>query len=240
MTNGKLVSIKLVADMLMQNPLMKDIQWEFIVSNAIECMRIIGTKPMFISKREIIEISNHKGLLPIDIIKATSVGRVKTNGEIIPMFDNQDTLAEHYDVFSSAPAKVPEEQGGLTYSMNNSRIFPNFPDGKVLIIYDSIATDEDCYPLIPDNAELIRALRSYIKYQWFDILNDMDKISDRKLNKAETDYCYHVGQAQSNLQMPTIDEMEALVNSITKILPHRTEHKNRFQFLGSQEFLKVQ
>ena len=43
MKNGKLVSIKLIADTLMQNPLLKDLSWEFIVSNAVECMRIVGT-----------------------------------------------------------------------------------------------------------------------------------------------------------------------------------------------------
>ena len=68
----------------------------------------------------------------------------------------------------------------------------------------------------------------------------MDKISGQKLNKAEIDYSYYVGQAQSNLQMPDEAEMEALVNSMTKILPSRTEFENRFKFLGSQEFLKIQ
>jgi len=235
MNNGRLVSIKVVADMLMQNPLMKDLSWEFIVSNAVECMAIIGTPAMFISKREVVEIKNHKGGLPIDMIKPTSVQRVLETG-LIPMSGNEDVMATHYDAFSS----TPRETGGLTYAIDGSNIFPNFPDGKVLIIYDAIATDEECYPLVPNNPELIRALRSYIKYVWFDILNDMDKISDRKLNKAETDYTYHVGQAQSSLQMPSMDEMESLVNSITKILPSRREHANRFQFLGSQEFLKIQ
>lgn len=234
MTNGKLVSIKVVADMLMQNPLMKDLNWEFIVSNAVECMRIIGTAPMFVSKREIVEISNHKGSLPLDMIKPTSVMRVTDDGDLAPMHVGEDTMHNHYDAFGSAPS----DNGGYTYSFNNSKIFTNYESGKALIVYDAIATDEECYPLIPDNAELIRALRAYIKYVWFDILNDLDKISDRKLNKAETDYSFYVGQAQSNLQMPSIDEMEALVNSITKILPSRSEHRNRFQFLASQEYLK--
>ena len=58
--NGRVISIKSVADMLMQNPMMKDISWEFIVSHAVECMRIVGTAPMFISEQEVVEdtISN--------------------------------------------------------------------------------------------------------------------------------------------------------------------------------------
>lgn len=236
MKNGKFVSIKAAADMLLQNPLMKGMNWEFIVSHAIECMRIVGTPAMFISDKEIVEVSNHKGSLPANMIKITQVMRVENNGDLTPMSEGQDTLHDHYGSFN----KAASDKGTHTYSFNNSRIFPSFPDGKVLIVYDTIATDEDCYPLIPDNAELMRAIRSYIKYKWFDILNDMDKISDRKLNKAEVDYSWNVGQAQSNMQMPTIDEMEALTNQITQILPSRTQHAERFQFLGQQEFLKVQ
>jgi hypothetical protein len=154
---------------------------------------------------------------------------------MIPMISNEDTLSDHY---SSYPSAAPTEVGDK-YSLNNSKIFTNFEKGKVLIVYKTIATDEECYPLIPDNPEFVRALRAYIRYQWFDILNDMDKISAQKLNKAETDYMFYVGQAQANLQMPSEDEMEALVNSITQILPNRTQHADRFQFLGNQEFLKI-
>lgn len=233
--NGKLVSIKIVADRLLQNPVMKDITWEFIITNAVECMRIVGTAPMFISKTETLEIKNWRGELPVDMITLNSA--MKIEGEdLIPMSVNQDTLGAHYNTFSSAPAGVGKDK----YTLNNSKIFPTFEKGKVVLVYKAIATDEECYPLIPDNPELLRAIRAYIRYQWFDILNDMDKISAQKLNKAETDYAYYVGQAQSTLQMPTEDEMESLVNSITQILPSRNQHADRFKFLGSQEFMKIQ
>jgi hypothetical protein len=235
MNNGKLVSIKQVADRLLQNPVMSDVTWEFIVSNAVECMRIVGTKPMFVSETETIEIKNFRGDLPINMIKLVSAMKVEDNG-LVPMSSNEDTLATHYGSFSSSPTSV----GGDKYSLNNSKIFPTFEKGKVVLVYDTIATDEECFPLIPDNPELLRAIRLYIRYQWFDILNDMDKISGQKLNKAETEYAYAVGQAQSNLQMPTEDEMETLVNSITQILPSRTQHADRFRFLGKQEFMKIQ
>ena len=67
----------------------------------------------------------------------------------------------------------------------------------------------------------------------------MDMISDRKLNKAETDYCFNVAQADVNLKMPSIDEMETLTNMITQILPSRTDFTNRFEFLGEQEFMRI-
>ena len=62
----------------------------------------------------------------------------------------------------------------------------------------------------------------------------------KSLNKAEVDYMFNVGQADSNLKMPSIDEMEALVNQITQLIPRTSEHASRFEFLGSQEQLKIQ
>ena len=70
-------------------------------------------------------------------------------------------------------------------------------------------------------------------------MNDMDMISDRKLSKAESDYCFNVAQADANLKLPSMDEMEALTNMITQILPSRTEFARRFEFLGAQENLRI-
>lgn len=237
MDNGKLVSIKMVADRLLRNPLMKELNWEFIVDNAIECMRLVGSPSLYVSRKEIVEIKNYKGDIPIDLMQVQTVLFI-SGDQLIPMKGAEDTLHDHYDSFGEA--SDTGNFGNYTYNMNNSKVFTSFSEGKIAIVYKAIATDEECYPMILDSAQLLRAIESYIKYKWFDILNDMDKISDRKLNKAETDYCFNVAQAQSNLQMPSIDEMESLVNSITQMLPSRLQHSQRFQHLGRQEFLKIQ
>ena len=64
-------------------------------------------------------------------------------------------------------------------------------------------------------------------------------ISDRKLNKAESDYCFNVAQADANLKLPSTDEMESLVNQITQLIPSATEHSRRFEFLGAQEKIRI-
>lgn len=234
---GRLVSIKIVADRLMRNPVLKDLSWEFIVDNAIEVMRILETPALFVSKQEAIGVVNYKGKLPIDIMQVTGVFRQDTpTSALIPLRTGTDTLHNHYDAFNSASAGTA---GGETYTMNNSRIFTNFETGTVVIAYRAIAMDEECYPLVLDNAVLLRCIESYIKYRWFDILNDMDQISDRKFNKAEVDYLANVAQADSNLKLPSDDEMETLVNQITQLIPSREQFQSRFQFLGAQEYLRI-
>ena len=234
MNNGKFISVKMIADRLMQNPLMKDLNFEFIIDHTVECMRLINMAPIYVSKLSKIEVVNYKADIPIDLIYVNQIFYNKNNA-MIPMNSGQDSVHEHYNCLNRSQSNNSD----LTYTLNNSKVFTNFENGSIAIAYKAIATDEQCYPLIIDNVKVVRAIESYIKYRWFDILNDMEKVSDRKLNKAEIDYSFNVGQAQSDLVMPDETEMEALVNSITKILPSKNQFGDRMKYLGSQEFLKI-
>lgn len=238
---NRLVSLKQIADKLKQNPVMQDLGWEFVVSRAAEVMAIIGTPAMYINKTEEIAINDFRGLLPHDLMVINGISRYDNTGKnaqarLVPMRSNEDIYGEAYAGLKG----INNEDNGWTYTASNSALFTNFETGVVIISYKTLATDEECYPLIPGNPELLRAVESYIRYKWYDILNDMDQMSAQKLNKVETEYAWHVGQAQSSMKMPTLDEMETLTNSITQILPSRKQHAQRFQFLGTQEFLKIQ
>lgn len=231
---GDLVSMRLIADRLMRNPVLKDLTWEFIVDNGIEVLRILEAPSLFVNRSETLEVKNFRALKPVDIMKIEGVMRV-LGREMQPMTANSDVNIDDYSLMNNLPDN-PES----TYGLNSRYIIPNFEEGKIHITYKAIATDDECYPLVLNNAVLLRCVESYIKWKWFDILNDMDMISDRKLNKAETDYTFNVAQADANLKLPSTDEMEALVNQITQILPSRSQHASRFEYLGSRERMRIQ
>lgn len=233
-STGNLVSVKMIADRLMRNPLLKDLSYEFIVDNAIEVLRILEAPSIFITRREGLNVENYRALKPIDMMNIEGIARTDQGGTPVPLQHSEDISQEFFHVGNNLPSR-PED----TYTVNTKYVNLNFETGKIHVIYKAIATDDECYPLILDNAVLLRCVESYIKWKWFDILNDMDMLSDRKLNKAETDYCFNVAQADANLILPSMDEMEALTNSITQILPSRTEFSRRFEFLGSQERLRL-
>lgn len=235
MKNGRLVSLKMVADRLQRNPVMSDINWETVIDFAVICMRKIGMPAIYINQSTEIDIVNYKGSIPFDLMYVVQA-HVVIEGKLMPIVNGQDTLHDHFKCYPNETDRTE----GLTYNLNNSKIFTNFESGKVVLAYKAIATDEHCYPMVLDDEKVLGAIEAYIKFRWFDILNDMEKISDRKLNKAETEYSWLMGQAQAGLSMPTIDEMEALTNQITQILPSRLQHADRFKFLGNQEYLKIQ
>jgi hypothetical protein len=190
--------------------------------------------PIYITKMEKITIKQFKGNLPIDLIYTEQV-YYNSNGKLVPLNKGTDIIHEHYNEVDISETN----NASITYSLSRSKINTNMENGELAIAYKAIAIDEECYPMIPDNIKLIRCIESYIKYRWFDILNDMDKVSDRKLSKAEADYCFNVGQAQSDLAMPDEAEMEVLVNSIRQILPNTNQFNERMKYLGSREYIKI-
>ena len=230
---GDLVSMRLIADRLIRNPVLKDLTWEFIVDNGVEVLRILEAPSLFINRSETLEVKNFRAMKPVDIMKIEGVSRIYGDN-FSPMTANNDTNIDDYSLLNKLPSN-PES----TYGLNSRYIITNFEEGKIHITYKAIATDEECYPLVLNNAVLLRCVESYIKWKWFDILNDMDMISDRKLSKAETDYTFNVAQADANLKLPSPDEMETLVNQITQILPKRSQHAQRFEFLGSKERVRI-
>ena len=232
-STGNLVSIKMVADRLLRNPIMKDLSYEFIVDNAIEVLRILDAPAIYSTIKESISVENYRALKPIQMMKLMGVARID-RGAIEPLTASNHIAQDFVSSGFNQPKRITN-----TYSLNSKYITVNFEKGTVDVIYKMIAMDEECYPMILDNPVLLRCVESYIKWKWFDIMNDIDIISDRKLNKAESDYMFNVAQADINLKMPSIDEMEALTNSITQILPSRNQFSERFEFLGEQEFLKI-
>jgi len=265
MISGNFISVKSIADKLMMNPILKDLNFEFIIDKTIECLRLVNMPPIYVPGTATIQITNFRGDLPIDMIylkqaffisnstgasgfKGTTPADLLT-GQSLSMQDNTSPLNTDLIPMQYATDNVHESymclphsnsnNNALTFSLTNNKIYTNIEQGGVFLTYKAIAVDENCYPLIPDNIKLIRAIESYIKYKWFDILNDMDKVTDRKLSKAEADYCWNIGQAQSDLIMPNETEMEALVNSIAKLLPNTDQFNQRMKFLGSKEFIKT-
>lgn len=233
-TTGNTVSIKLIANRLYRNPLMKEMTYEFIIDNALEVLRIIDAPVLYVNMREKIDVVNYRASKPANMMKLIGMSRTDRGAN-----EAMTPTDYHYQDFLSQ-GDIKPSRSSMTYSMNSRYINCNFEKGKIDVLYKTIATDEECYPLIIDDASLLRCIESYIKWKWFDILNDMEKVSDRKLNKAESDYMFNVGQASADLIMPDEAELEAITNTIVQILPSRTEFSKRFEFLGEQEFLRLQ
>ena len=128
----------------------------------------------------------------------------------------------------------------MTYKLQGQAIYTSMKNGIIEIAYHAIPVDCDGYPMIADNSSFREALELYITKRRYKILFDTGKIRGDVYSSTCQDYAFAVGQAQTSLIMPTIDEMESITNSWNTLIPRVTEHNMGFINNGSKETFKQQ
>ena len=221
----KYININIIMDRITRHPLLADIPFETVVDYAAEFMKIVGVNPSFVNKIADVHIKDFRGVLPCDYY---SMMQVRTKHKH-PIYLRYTTDSFHL---------TPSKGGELTYKLQGSCIFTNIKEGDIELSYMAFPTDEDGFPLIPDDATYTRALEAYIKLQWFTIQFDLGKITQQAFQNAQQDYAWAVGQAQSRLILPNNDQMEAIANMWSKWLPNTDRNFQRgFKDAGNKEHM---
>lgn len=227
------VSIRQIIDDILDHPMLKDIPFERAVNHAVHFLRIVGCPRIFEEKTALVEIENYRGMLPCnynDIIQVRTYGNCNK--------ENYGVFRYSTDNFHMSDNK--QSSFDLTYKIQGNVIFTSIKEGTIEIAYNAFATDSEGYPMIPDNSSFIRALELYIKKQYFTVLFDLGKINQAVYQNVCQEYAWAVGQAQSDLIRPTIDQMQALTNSLNTLIPRVREHSSGFVNNGNTEVIKLQ
>ena len=227
------ISLRQVLDDILDHPMLKDVSFERAVNYTVHFMRIVGCPRMFEEKTALVDIKNWRGTLPCDF------------NDIIQVRTHSSCDRKNYGVFrhttdSFHMSENKQDSYDLTYKIQGNVIFTSMKEGVIEIAYNAFAVDSDGYPLIPDNSSFISALELYIKKKQFNVLFDTGKISQAVYNQVCQDYAWAVGQAQSDLIRPTIDQMQAITNSLNTLVWRVSEHKSGFVNTGSAEKIKLQ
>lgn len=224
------IDINEFAGRLKRHPMLEEITFEAIVEYVIDFMRILGVPKQFLEKTAIIDIEDGRGELPCDfyeMLQVRDVGRCDRPGH-----------AFRYSTDSFHMSKNGKKFTDPTYKLQGNYIFIAPAEcGKIEIAYYAIPVNEDGYPQIPDTGSFLRALSAYIKREWFNILFDRGKIPLQVLTKADQEYAWAVGQCQTDLIMPSIDQMQSISNMLNNLLDKAGNHKHGFIREGTQEHI---
>lgn len=207
----KHVSIKVILDNILDHPLLKDVTLERAINYTINFIRIVGCPDLFKEKSATVNIKDYRGVLPCDYNSIIQIRTKVGNGHNVVLKHTTNTFHSSNDK-EALPTFEYKIQGGI--------ILTSFKDGEVEVVYRAIETDEEGYPLIVDNSSFIRALELYIKKQCFTVLFDLGKITPAVYNNVLQEYSWAVGQAQSDLIKPTIDQMIAITNMWNTLVPY--------------------
>lgn len=224
----------------MRHPMLRDIPFETAVEYAVDFISLMGTPALYTEKTAIVKVENWRGSLPCDyvqMIQVRAAGRQHSKRWIDCRFDTLP-ITYRYSEHSFHMSDKKPIAGSATYKVQGMVIFTSTKDVDVEIAYRAFATDDEGYPLLPDNTSFLRGLENYIKLQWFTVLFDMGKLSQAVFQNAQQEYAWAAGDAQSEFSRLNLDQAETLFNSFKTLLPRNHEHWKQFFDSGAREFWK--
>jgi hypothetical protein len=125
---------------------------------------------------------------PPDEIKVT----YKTTGEMIQTFNCHYLLKPgniHAKDSCSLDSFNVYSDSDDTFDIRNGKIYTNFPEGTLYMVYYAKVYDESEYQLIPDNDRIKDYIEAEIKYKCFETI--YNNISDETLNQVFTKLQYY-------------------------------------------------
>ena len=66
----------------------------------------------------------------------------------------------------------------------------------------------------------------------------MGKITDKAYAKIEQEAEWYLGAANSSLQMPTVDKMESIMNSVNRLIINKSAFENFYIKFGEKERIR--
>ena len=123
-----------------------------------------------------------------------------------------------------------------TYIIDNDYIKTSFESGKICLSYKAFPTDEDCYPLVPDEISYSEAFFWYI-YKKVLLSRPDFKKNGINYSYAEQQWKYYCTQARNAANYPDIDRYESFMNQWVRLIPNINRHDVGFEQLNTREDL---
>ena len=226
--NYKFISIDIVANRIKKHPLLKDMNFEDIIAYTVDVLRLVSVPRAYEEKGEYLTLSEFKAKLPVNCLNVKSVDYVKGTN-MYPMVMASDTLNNHVSkVQANSSKRKPVNTCNYTYSLNADKVYTNQDEGQVFVVYDTLKCGDDGYPMIPDSVALRLAIENWIKFNVFQVFEDLGKITGRSVERADQQYSWYIGKAQTEFQgFINDDHMESFLNDFKRLFLMNKSHADR-------------
>jgi len=121
-----------------------------------------------------------------------------------------------------------------TYIIDADYIKTSFQSGKICLSYKAIPTDEDCFPMVPDDISYREAMFWYI-YKKLLMLDPKFKDNGINYTFAEERWQNYCTQARNAANYPDIDRYESFMNQWVRLIPNMNRHDEAFESLNTRE-----
>lgn len=237
MTNASYKSLGTILYKILRNPLCAELSYEDAAEYALEFIKLLGAPVAYINKTKCIELNCYKAEIPCGLLYVNGIRYFEQ--------DIKDAIAmrESSNVYHLNPNEFKENgmyhfNNEFTYKLQNGIIFTSMEHGNIEISYEAIATDEDGYPLIPDNQKVKLGMEYYIMSRYLEPLYLVGKITDKAFEYIQQKRYFYMPSAYTSLQMPSVDKMETIMNGLNRLIINDTAHQNFFKKFGEKEVIR--
>lgn len=124
-----------------------------------------------------------------------------------------------------------------TYLINDSYIKTNQETGYILLAYQAIPTDNEGYPMVPDDQSFLEALYWYIVMKLYYPQWKLGTVRDAVYYDARRSWNYYCKQAYGNALMPDKGQLESIKNTWLRLVPEINEYTTAFSTLGERQII---
>ena len=199
-----------------------------LVGHISDALLLIGGNPQMEDKVEEIHINRYRGTLPSNMVFINQVRTCDTHQAL-----RYTGNSFHASINPDSPDIHSESD--LTYSINPGFMFTNMEEGFLEISFRALPVDEKGFPMIPDDVKFKKALESYLMERIALKLLLNSRISESKYQLLSRECAWYMGAAQSRVNMPSVDKMETIKNSFSRLLSNSMAHSTFFTSISSPE-----
>jgi len=238
MLNPEFISLEIIVDRVFKSGLNPEhIDYWDIIENVGEAIRLIGVPYMLQYKvtngegsmPDEITIADYRGTLPTDIVHIDSVRDFTTKEPYVY------TTSSFKQTYTESNLTTGRGQVMLSYYVQGDYIFTNIEEGYVEIAYTAYQTDDNGYPMIPNEERVIKAVHAYVMYIITQKLWMSDKITKDKFSYWETEWMFYVNSARTKAHMPNLDREESFKNQMQRMIRPAHAHASHFNYLNKPE-----
>lgn len=193
------------------------------------------------------QISEVKAILDADPTQEVNVELGKLNSRLAVLDSMYWSDPKQLSPLSYATSEFPNAlhcnncvnlnaENKETYFLTAGKIKTSFETGVVCLSYMAFPTDEDCYPMVPDDISFKEAMFWYV-YKKLLLRNPNFKPNGMDYPMADGQWKYYCTQARNSANYPDIDRMESFMNQWVRLIPNMSNHDDYFNDLNTREQL---
>jgi hypothetical protein len=124
-------------------------------------------------------------------------------------------------------------RGELTYEVNNNQIVTNFREGRLVMAYRAIPTDDQGYPMIPDDHHVLQFVIASIATKIAFKLYWTDKVNENKFALVANTRDVAFKKAIGKTQLDNKDYFESYKNARIRSFKSPMDQHTFFAHLGT-------